>query len=99
MIYLCKSCDAYVGVHHGQEKALGRLANRELRQAKKDAHYFFDMIWKGKTMNRTMAYKWLSNQLNLPSEYTHIGMFDLDYCSKVIELSKAYLENSNNNGI
>lgn len=32
MIYLCRKCDAYVGVHKGTNKALGRLANKELRQ-------------------------------------------------------------------
>ena len=31
MIYICKPCDAYVGVHKGTDKALGRLANKELR--------------------------------------------------------------------
>jgi hypothetical protein len=49
MIYLCRNCDAYVGVHHGTSKrALGRLANKSLREAKKRAHYFFDQIWRRK---------------------------------------------------
>ena len=34
MIYLCRPCDAYVGVHDGTAKPLGRLANAELRAAK-----------------------------------------------------------------
>lgn len=34
MIYLCRKCDAYVGVHRGTDKALGRLANRSLREWK-----------------------------------------------------------------
>jgi len=47
----CKPCDAYVGCHeagNGQgdgTKPLGRLANAELRKAKKDAHYAFDRLW------------------------------------------------------
>lgn len=44
MIYICKPCDAYVGVHKGTDNALGRLADKRLRKAKKDAHYFFDKI-------------------------------------------------------
>lgn len=40
---------------------------------------------------RYHAYRWLSQQLQRPSEYTHIGMMDIDECQKVIELSKAFL--------
>jgi len=48
MVYYCKPCDAYVGVHKGTENALGRLANKELREAKKNAHYYFDQLWNKK---------------------------------------------------
>lgn len=47
-IYYCKDCDAYVGVHKGSEQSLGRLANKELREAKKTAHFYFDQLWKKK---------------------------------------------------
>ena len=48
MIYLCKRCDAYVGVHRGTAKSLGRLANKTLRHWKKEAHRYFDNIWMRK---------------------------------------------------
>lgn len=57
-IYFCKSCDAYVGVHKGTEKSLGRLANKELREAKKEAHYYFDQLW-----NRKLR-KWMKKKEN-----------------------------------
>ena len=41
MIYLCRKCDAYVGVHRGTDKALGRLANRSLREWKKTGSLLF----------------------------------------------------------
>ena len=86
MIYLCSDCDAYVGVHHKtSRKALGRLANKELREAKKEAHFYFDQLWRANG-KRKQAYKWLSEQLGIPKKFTHIGMFDLDTCKKVIEL-------------
>ena len=74
MIYLCRDCRAYVGVHKGTDQALGRLANAELREAKKEAHFYFDQIaktnlinkiWKKhipNMSNRNKAYLWLSNQ-------------------------------------
>lgn len=41
MIYLCRNCRAYAGVHKGTNQALGRLANAELREAKKEAAFLF----------------------------------------------------------
>lgn len=100
MIYLCRDCRAYVGVHKGTDQALGRLANAELREAKKEAHFYFDQIaktnlinkiWKKhipNTSNRNKAYLWLSNQLGIPRELCHIGMFDVSDCKRVVELCK-----------
>lgn len=39
------ACDAYVGVHKATNEPLGRLANPELREAKKRAHAAFDPLW------------------------------------------------------
>jgi len=98
MIYICKTCDAYVGVHKETNKSLGRLANKELREAKKDAHSYFDKIsrtrlineiypiWFPGMSNRNKAYKWLSIQMNIPKSLCHIGMFDIDQCNQVINI-------------
>ena len=99
MIYLCKPCNAYVGTHRDKpKKALGRLANKQLREAKKLAHKYFDQLWQRKMLKdnikkheaRTLAYKWLSKQLSVPLRFTHIGMFDEDLCNKVVEVCKPY---------
>jgi len=96
-IYLCIDCHAWVGVHKGTDNALGRLANYELREAKKLAHEYFDQLWKRKVKKgwpkgkaRAKAYKWLSKELAIAPEETHIGMFDVDICLKVVELCKPY---------
>lgn len=91
MIYLCKPCDAYCGVHKGTNNSLGRLANKELRQWKKEAHKFFDLIWKEKHESRGEAYKQLAKHLNIPSEYCHIGMFSVKTCQEVVKWSKMIL--------
>ncbi len=88
MIYLCKPCDAYCGVHKGTDKSLGRLANSELRQWKKEAHKFFDVLWKDKHLVRKEAYRKLGEFLDIPASLTHIGMFDVETCMKVVEWSK-----------
>jgi len=107
MVYLCRPCSAYVGVHKGTNKALGRLANAELRKAKMEAHKWFDQIAKTEagvinsvwpefvkvTSNREKAYLWLSKMLGIPSDDCHIGMFDVETCDRVIEVSKLAIEN------
>lgn len=97
MVYHCSDCDAYVGVHKNTDRALGRLANKELREAKKLAHRHFDSLWKravdkgrSKKEARGAAYQWLSDQLGTPKEYTHIGMFDIDLCKRVVEVCKPH---------
>ncbi|WP_224202948.1 zinc-finger-containing protein [Bacteroides salyersiae] len=91
MIYLCAGCDAYVGVHKGTDKALGRVAKRPLRQMKHQAHEYFDKIWQLGFMSRREAYAWLSRVLDLPSDYTHIGMFSERTCARTINFSKQLL--------
>lgn len=91
MIYICRPCNAFVGVHKGTNMALGRLANKDLREAKKNAHLYFDKIWKLSILGRSESYKWLSSMLEIPIEYTHIGMFSIETCRKVVEYSKQFL--------
>lgn len=86
MIYLCKPCDAYVGVHKGTDRALGRLADKELRYWKKAAHAAFDPIWKCGWMKRSQAYKWLAQRMGLRPGQAHIGMFDVAECKEVIRI-------------
>lgn len=93
-LHICKPCNAYVGCHKDTKRPLGRLAKKELRELKKEAHLYFDKIWKLKCLTRTEAYNWLSEQLGIPLEYTHIGMFSEKTCKNVIEISKMILNDN-----
>lgn len=98
MVYICKPCDAYVGVHRGTNIALGSLANEHLRNARKKAHYWFDPIFKTGLIHeifkeehtdlndRKKAYLWLSKQLEIDTELCHIAMFNLEQCNEVIKI-------------
>ena len=90
--YVCKPCEAWVGCHKGTNKALGRVAKRELRELKRQAHESFDPIWEEGHLPRIGAYEILSIAFDLPPEQTHIGMFDEDMCRTVIALSGVILE-------
>jgi len=102
MIYLCRPCSAWVGVHKETTVALGRLANSELRKWKQTAHFYFDKLWqrkqelgmkKGKA--RGKAYKWLSGELGINVKETHIGWFDVDMCKKVVDICKPHVQKLN----
>lgn len=88
MIYLCRPCKSYVGVHKGTDRPLGRLADAQLREWKKAAHAAFDPLWQfGEFRHRRNdAYRWLAEQMGLPVEETHIGMFDVEQCQRVIQI-------------
>lgn len=98
-IYYCHECQAWVGTHKDSNRALGRVANKELREWKKKAHSVFDPLWRKKMDQgynkheaRSGAYEWLSKEMGTLKEYTHIGMFDVEQCKKVVELCKKYLK-------
>lgn len=89
-VYACSNypkCDSYVGVHKNSFKPLGRLANKELRALKKECHKYFDWLWKtSNKCDRSQAYKWLSEQLDMPQNQCHIGYFDEKTCQKVLSI-------------
>ena len=85
MCYKCTNCDAYVGVHTGTHIPLGRLANKKLRELKKQCHDAFDVFWKTKR-ERSVAYQWLADELNIPLKSCHFGWFDEEMLLKALDI-------------
>lgn len=96
-VWVCTPCDAWVGCHPGTTKPLGGLANAELREWKIKAHAAFDPLWQGKMRRdqcskgqaRRAGYRWLSKELGIAFERTHIGYFNVEECRKVVEICTA----------
>ena len=92
--YRCLDCDAYVGCHPGTIKPMGRLADKELRWWKMEAHRACDPRWKrkshkiGKGKARRKAYEWLAGKLGIEVEDCHVGRFDIEMCKKVVEVCR-----------
>lgn len=87
-LWLCKNypvCDSYVGTHKETGEALGSMANKELRNWRKQAHSEFDVIWRKGHLSRKGAYKWMMSALKIDESEAHIGMFDVDRCKALIE--------------
>ena len=100
MMWLCRPCDAYVSCHKNSKHnaPLGILANKELRGWRSKAHISFDSLWKRKieltrlpkSQCRQAAYLWLSDQLGIPLEKCHIGMFNTPQCKRVVQVCLPY---------
>ena len=100
-LYVCPSypaCDSYVGCNRDTNKPLGRMANRELRLAKRSAHRAFDALWMTKIKRegvsrkhaRTAGYVWLAGQLGIELSACHIGMMDVESCKQVVSVCAPY---------
>jgi len=88
--YKCTGCPAYVGCH-ADGRPLGTPARKKLRGLRREAHEVFDKRWRtgspeARRTWRKLAYHWLSLEMDLPQEETHIGMFDEEQCLHVIRL-------------
>lgn len=96
----CVGCDAYVGCHKNSTRRvpLGRLANAELRDAKRRANAAFDPLWKAIAARdginihraRRRGYAWLAEQMGMKKHDCHIGKFDVAQCRRVVELCAPY---------
>lgn len=71
-----------------------------IRQAKQDAHAAFDVLWRAKWKRdlcdkheaRGAGYRWLAEQLGIPAEQCHIGMFDVETCKRATAICRPYAD-------
>lgn len=67
-------------------------ADYETRQARIEAHSWFDSLWQSGSYTRSGAYKALARYLRIPTRQTHIGHFDLKRCQQTIKYCRAHTE-------
>lgn len=94
-LYVCKNypaCDAYVRVQPGSHLPVGTMANGKLRALRRDAHHYFDQLYRCGLMSKDEAYRWLAEILVAPMDQAHIGLLGEYYCNVVIEESKKLLK-------
>jgi hypothetical protein len=91
-LWACVACQAWVGCHKGTETPLGRLADKDLRQAKRRAHAAFDPLWRTGMMSRGSAYAFLATQLDIGRSVCHIGYFDIATCERVVQICSGLAE-------
>jgi len=95
--WLCRPCDAWVSVYESSPtlKPTGRLANAELRKAKREFHGAFDVLWMvgfdrltrvGSRASKhdciSVAYKWLAERMAINVRDCNVGAFDVARCKQ-----------------
>lgn len=73
-----QKCDAYAG-------AGATMANKELRELRKQCHARFDCIWQSRERSRNAAYNWLCRAMKKPRHLAHIALFKKDECEKLLK--------------
>lgn len=79
-IYLCRPCDAYVGLHPDTDLPLGTMAGRSLREARKAGKNLFIQLSKQRRWSRNQAYTWLAEATGIPKKQCHWAWFDIQQC-------------------
>ena len=46
-----------------------------------------DPLWRNGAMSRHQAYKYLAQELGVPQDKAHIGMFDIAQCKRVVQIA------------
>ena len=82
----CIDCDSYVGLHPDTNIPLGTMANKETREARKEAKKIFYTFLHDEKMSRTAGYKWLADQMGLTDAECHFGLFTVEQCEQVMEI-------------
>ena len=95
--YYCTSCGAYVGTHvRSPRKAMGILANKEMREWKVKCHSIFDPFWqvkKGraeKSRRRSSLYIRLAGEMRIAVPDCHFGHFDLNHLQHAYKILQGW---------
>jgi hypothetical protein len=89
-IYYCKDCRASVGCHFGTNIPLGKMATKEIRILRKQAHEAFDVFWNTGLMSRSEAYLWLADKLEIEISECHISWLSKDRLIEAIFIASTY---------
>ncbi|CAA2409919.1 Phage protein [Xanthomonas phage Bosa] len=87
-IYLCMSCEAFVGCHPYSVFPLGRMADRETRQMRRQLHAMIDPLWNTPAMSRGEVYSMMAKMMGTPT--FHIGELSREECLRANQLFRTW---------
>jgi len=88
--YACERFPACRANHgcHPDGSPLGVPASEDTREARKQAHYWFDALWKSGQYTRGAAYRKLQSYMKMTRRECHIGKFSKVQCERVVIFAK-----------
>lgn len=89
--YKCIGCDANVGLHPHTDIPLGTLADKALREARKNKKLHIQLTRQQK-WSRLQSYAWLAKQMSIEVKDCHWGWFDLADCEKAATICQDALD-------
>ena len=89
-VYLCENyphdCDAYVGVHQGDNLPLGAMSSMELKCLRRSVQRLVDPLWQRRNNTRSAVYHYLARKMDLATLDCQINKFDDAACRKALAL-------------
>lgn len=70
--------------------ALAAPPGSALAKARIAAHAAFDPLWKSGQFSRGVAYEWLAGEMGLSVKDTHMILFDIEQCQRVVAICEAH---------
>ena len=92
-VYICTNCHASIGVYKNTKNPYGTLADKELKNLRKEARKSIDTIWQKGYLERNTAYKKLQKTLQIPDLY--ISILNKETCKCIISESQKLLRKYN----
>lgn len=92
-VWACLPCDAWVPTHYNslENKPMGRLANAELRETKREALEAFTSLWRAWEIDRRTAYAWLAHHMGLSMSECDFGKFDMKQSLQAYEIANDFI--------
>lgn len=87
-------CDAYVRTNKGTQVPRGTVANKELRELRKNTHAVFNRLYTSGYMTKQDAYVWLKTLMGCTGHSAHIGQFSEYSCKLVIKEANKFIRNN-----
>ncbi|MBD5172620.1 MAG: hypothetical protein HDT02_05320 [Bacteroidales bacterium] len=92
----CPSCGASVRCHFGTDRGMGRVAGSSLKRLRKEAHRWFDAVWKNKIKkSRYNAYSWLALRMHKNKDDVHFSLMTEEECRQAIEVCRHIIMKEN----
>jgi ssDNA-binding Zn-finger/Zn-ribbon topoisomerase 1 len=74
---------------HPDGSPMGTPADKATREARQEAHRWFDILWESGQFTRGKAYRMLQGFMRMDQDECHIGKFSFVQCKQVVMFARS----------